>query len=408
MNFVFFTFRDFKNEGGGTIRMYGVLNALVKTGAEVTLISNAENYSKFDPKIRHVFLGASLPKKAVFQALVALLPSRLVAAVFQKRLQPIIHTINENINEQTKLFFFEYLDNSLGFLLKGTGNIDHYYNDIHGVAPVEFDYQRKNAKNWRTKLLFRLKYDLADLLDRKVMENAKGIIYSSQGMEHYFAQKYRLANVQTYILPNLLADEVAGLEVDKDLAATIKQQYAIKEEETVLLFSGGYKPTAGVEDLVRVCEKLLVLRSDLRLILIGGGPAKKEVEDYVERHQLQDRIIFIERVDYHELPTYQSLADIIVCPDRMNAFSNMILHLKYLDALMANRIVLNGAFDSVLEINPNEELSLNFTPSDMVDLYDKLLFAIENKEILLSKYRWNRSYALRNLTYASAIKTLKY
>ncbi len=48
MQYVFFSMRNFKRDGGGSIRMYGVLNALADRGHDVTFISNATTFVKFD------------------------------------------------------------------------------------------------------------------------------------------------------------------------------------------------------------------------------------------------------------------------------------------------------------------------------------------------------------------------
>lgn len=408
MNFVFFTFRDFKKEGGGTIRMYGVLNALAKNDIQITFISNAQDYSKFDSGIKHVFLDLKFLHKSFFQALLAILPATLVALLFRKYLTRVNETITKNSNPESRLFFFEYLDNSLGYLLKKTGRISNYYNDIHGIATIEFDYQSKTTNSFLKKILFRLKFYLAHNLDKKVMENADGIIFSSKVMQQFFSGKYNIESVKSYILPNLLAENVAENRIDLELQKTLRNQYNIRPHETVLFFAGGFKPTAGVDDLVEVFFKLTEKYKHLKLILIGEGPSRNEVNTFVKKNDLDDQVIFIDRIDYQDLLTYQSLSDIIICPDKMNGFSNMIIHLKYLDSLLSNKIVLNGAFDSVREINPNEELSINFTPSDRENLYDKLTYSIDHIKILSEKYSTTKIYALKNLTYQSYINTLLY
>ena len=56
MEFIFFTVKDFNKEGGGTIRMYGIINELAKQGNKVILFSNAQNLSAFHPAVKHVYI----------------------------------------------------------------------------------------------------------------------------------------------------------------------------------------------------------------------------------------------------------------------------------------------------------------------------------------------------------------
>ena len=75
--FVFFSMNDFVNEGGGTIRMQGILNELAKSGQEVIFISNAENKDGFHPSIKHISIAYKFSRndKRRFQFLLGLFPA---------------------------------------------------------------------------------------------------------------------------------------------------------------------------------------------------------------------------------------------------------------------------------------------------------------------------------------------
>ena len=60
---LFFTLNDFKNDGGSTIRMKGIVNALAEADQRVVLFSNAETHGRFHSSIKHIFLGVNISKK---------------------------------------------------------------------------------------------------------------------------------------------------------------------------------------------------------------------------------------------------------------------------------------------------------------------------------------------------------
>ena len=126
----------------------------------------------------------------------------------------------------------------------------------------------------------------------------------------------------------------------------------------------------------------------------------------VKEKNLSDKVIFIGRIPYDHLRTYQDLATIIVCPDKQNVYSELIIHVKYLNALISGKIVVNGSFKSVKEVNFNESLSINFRPSDVESLSASLKYCIDNLDKLKDKYCNNKKYAEDNLTYSSHIKVL--
>lgn len=406
MNYIFFTLRDFNKVGGGSIRIYGVLNALAETGKQVILISNAKSHDQFHPSIRHIFIGVYFEKKALLQGLLALLPVSILIRIFPKlfiRLEDIFVKIDQN---NSKLFFFEYLDNSIGYILKRSGIINHYVNDIHGVSTIEFDYLRKNTTSIVRKVIYHFKYILSERLDKKVFEYADGIIYSSEAMKRYFENKYNMQKTKNYVLPNLLSVDAGQIVVDEKQREALLHSLQLEPNDFVFLFAGGYKPTSGVDDLVEIFQQLSQKYQNLKLVLIGDGPLKKKVRAMVIEKGISDSVILIDSVPYTQLVTYQSLARILVCPDRYNEFSNLIIHLKYLDSLIANRIVVNSRFGSVDEINRDDKLSISFVASDKADLYHKLEMCVLNYDKLNEQYKGTREYALKHLSYKSKISVL--
>ena len=247
MRFVFFSMRNFEREGGGTIRMYGVLNALAEEGNEVVFISNAKNLKKFNSKIKHIYIGQEISnqKKRIFQGLIAILPTFIISILYFRILKKIKKVLKTNQVDNNKIYFFEYLDNSLGYILKKRKFIKHYVNDIHGIATIEFEYQFKKARNSKARMINRLKYLSSNSLDRKVFNYADGIIYASEAMKEYYENKYsKVKGKKAYILPNALTDEIANKKIDTELRQFLLKKYNIKEKDFILFFAGGYKPTA--------------------------------------------------------------------------------------------------------------------------------------------------------------------
>ncbi len=406
MKFVFFSMRNFVREGGGTIRMYGVLNALAEAGNDVIFISNAKKLEKFNAKIKHINIGyeVSTKKKSIFQGLLAFLPSILVGFFYYKMLRKIKKSLKGKENEN--IYFFQYLDNSVGYLLKRRRVIKNYINDIHGVVPLEFQYQVDTAVNKKTKLLYKAKYILSEVLDKKVFTKAYGFLFASSSMKQHFEDKYEfIKHKKAYILPNALNNESVLKTVDVKLKQKLINKYNL-QNNFIVFFAGGYKATAGVEDLIQAFYKFNKENSKIKMILIGQGVTKKYCIELSNDLDLSKKIIFIDKIPYEDLLTYQNLANVIVCPDRQNLYSELIVHLKYFDALNSGRIVINGGFKSVKEINNEDSLSMSFKPSDVESLYFSLKNCKENYYELNMKYEKSKKFAQENLTYKKLIDVL--
>jgi glycosyltransferase involved in cell wall biosynthesis len=411
MKTVFFSLRTFEKDGGGTIRMYGILNALAEKGHEVIFISNAKKLDRFHPAIQHIHIDWVFNEKdkRVFQGLLGALPPFLIKLKYQKFIDHIQKILKQHELQNRNIVFFEYLDNSVGYLLKKLNIIKSYINDIHGIATIEFKYQMENGLGWKTRLINRIKYNVSNSLDYKVFKNALGFIFASKAMDNYFKEQYPFINgKEICILPYVISKESLKNEVNLQLRESLIEKFGIKPADFVFFFAGGFKPTAGVEDLINAFAVLNSKHNNLRLLILGRGDAALlQYKQLVDQHMINNKVQFIDSVPYAHLRTYQDLAHVIVCPDRQNPYSELIVHLKYFDALASGKIVVNSGFNSVKEINYDERLSLNFTPSSDADLTRVLEESINNYNLLQQRYSNNLQVLENELTYNTVISAFE-
>ena len=408
MKYYFFTLRDFKKEVGENVRMYGMLNSLAAQGHEVVFISNAEDHKAFHPAIRHEYIGYDFQEKRKLQGLLALLPASVVYQQFRPLFDKVEAAIARAGVGSAPVCFFDYLDNTIGYLLKAKGVIRAYINDVHGISTIEQAYQQSTARSGYQRWVHRGKYFLVDSLDRKVFEGAAGLIYGSSSMQQYYEQRYRLRGKQSFVVPYLVGEDALKRQPDPARQQELKAQLGLAESDFVVLFIGTYKQTGGMDDLIKAFDLLHRDHAASKLILIGGGPYKDYCVALAQQLPATKAIHFISHIPYAEMATYQSLAHVVVCPDKENPFSQHVVHVKYFDALISGRLVINGAFESVKEINKDEALSLTFKPSDVADLYARLVYCHDHYEELCKKYAGVKEYVAQHLTYNAYVKNLRF
>jgi len=95
-----------------------------------------------------------------------------------------------------------------------------------------------------------------------------------------------------------------------------------------------------------IIEALNILKDkiDVPLVIVGRATAyKTKLTEYIHKHQLQDRVIFLHEVDFHELPSLYQLAKLFVYPSLFEGFGIPIV-----EALNAHVPVI-GAKGSCLQ-----------------------------------------------------------
>lgn len=405
-NLSFFTLRDFNKHGGGGLRILGIVNALSLTNVNARIFLNDSGYNKtlISNKVDRTNINVyfSQFEKRIIQFLIAFLPVFFVTFIFKKKISKLRLVLDDSSIKNQEIVFFEYLDLSIGYVLKTKGVIKGYICDIHGIGPNEFKYKKNNV------FLNKMKYFAAVLLERKVFSRASGFIFASKSMQNYFHSNYpKIKHKKHIIIPYCVETDACLSEVDSALLGSIRDKFDIKENDEIIFFAGSFKYIGGITCLVKAYKQVLDTKSEAKLFLIGTGEEVEAVRDIIKSNELSSKVIHLDKIPYSQLRTYQEIASVIVCPDRDNLFSHMVLHLKYLDSLASNKIVINGMFDSVMEINNHEELSINFQPSSISSLVERIIFSLKHREVLLNRYKNNNNYVKDNFTYENAISELK-
>lgn len=403
-HYVFFTLNDFTKDGGETVRIRGIANALAAQKQDVKMVSNMTNKDGFSTAIELIELGYSMNKrqKRVFQFLVSVLPF-FILRLFYYRLYKHCNDVLEN-NDLTgqEVIFCGYLDNSIGYFLKRSGASIKVLNDIHGIGPIEFKY--KVSHNIFEKTYNQLRHWSACHLDRKVFGLADGFIFVSKAMQDYFSGLYpQIRDKKSYIVRDGVSTTLCRQKVDVALLKRLQKKYHLTEQDEVVFFAGNFKDLGGVIDLFEAFREVLTKRDDVKMVLVGEGEHYRRVQKRIRTSGLEAKIILTGRVPYGHLKTYQQLADIIVCPDKKHLYSELIPHIKYYDALASGKIVINGDFASIREINKDETMSVSFKPSDIDDLAEKIIFCLKNRDLLDQKYSSVKDVTCREFSYDKAI-----
>jgi len=111
----------------------------------------------------------------------------------------------------------------------------------------------------------------------------------------------------------------------------------------------------GQDVLIEAMPEIITSITDPHLLLIGEGPYKKELEKRIKNLGLEDRVTFVGRVRYPDLPRYICVGDVFAMPSRSRLAGLEVegLGIVYLEASACGLPVIGGisggAPDAVLQ-----------------------------------------------------------
>jgi glycosyltransferase involved in cell wall biosynthesis len=141
--------------------------------------------------------------------------------------------------------------------------------------------------------------------EQALLTAADRVIVVSNALQRY-AIRVGVAPDRITVVPNGVDLELFEQARGDD----IRGRYGLNEA-VVIGFAGSLKPWHGVRDLITA---FALLPPNTRLLIVGDGPERKEIEADLNRQRLADRVVLTGAVPHAEMPFYLAAIDIAVAP----------------------------------------------------------------------------------------------
>ncbi len=144
-------------------------------------------------------------------------------------------------------------------------------------------------------------------IKKKSLQNCNKIICSSKDEIEVLKNIFKIpdSKIEFMINPHNLSlfKKRNKIEVCKKLE--------INPNKIYFLYVGRLTINKGIEDLLYVFNELKSIYTESSLILIGDGPLKKKILDYVEKNNLKERISLKGRLSHDEICYYYNISSIL-------------------------------------------------------------------------------------------------
>jgi glycosyltransferase involved in cell wall biosynthesis len=187
-----------------------------------------------------------------------------------------------------------------------------------------------------------------------------------------------------YVVPN-------GIEVDN--IETIKP--AIIKNNNTIIYVGNLVERKGVHFLLKALISIKRKIPNIYLLIAGSGPQEESLRHMVLKHNLNDNVCFLGFIRGEEKYSYIKAAKILVLPTLWESLPIVILEgMACGKPIVASNV---GGIPFLINDGTNGYL---IDPGDIQNLADKIVFLLQNKEILsnmgeanlikIQNYRWEK------------------
>jgi glycosyltransferase involved in cell wall biosynthesis len=222
---------------------------------------------------------------------------------------------------------------------------------------------------------------------------AKTIISVSEPIRKEYEQ--RTGRKITTVLP------LIPFEKPKKSRIEVRKFLGIEEDDKVMIYVGSIKTLKGSDFLVNSFiknGKEFFERNKLKMIFIGEGELKTQLNTLVEKNNMRKEIIFLGGKKKEEIPDYMIASDIFVFASEVEGTP-----LSLLEAMHNKLMVIATDVTGINNIIQNKVNGLLYKWNDFDSFRSALEFTLENNDECKKMIDFAKNITLKNYDYQKNI-----
>lgn len=353
---------------GVTTSIKMLKTALEKMHHEVYIVTANLDNNKFiyDKKNKIIYLPGI--KTGIYET--------KLTGIYSKKAMKIIKEWNlDVIHSQTEFgvgYFSRIVAKKLNLPIVHTYHT-LYEDYVHYVTHGHFD-------NFAKKLAIKItKYYCEKRCDELIVPTDK--------IKDLFINKYNIIKQVNVIPTGIDIDKFKITPSMKKNIQTIKNKYKIKDTDFIIGSVGRIAPEKSFDKLLYNIKDMIKVNTNIKVLLVGGGPDLDNLKKLTKKLNLENYVIFTDKIDYDLVPTYFNIFNVVVSFSKTETQG-----LTIIEGLAASKPTLcieDDSFRSMIEPNYNGYLFKNDTE------FKDYIFKLMNDQKLYKDMSTNA----RNSTY---------
>src|SRR5437773_11366304 len=182
----------------------------------------------------------------------------------------------------------------------------------------------------------------------------------------------------------------------------------------VIGFIGSFFRYEGLDLLVHAVHRLTARRSDVVLLLVGGGEMEPELRAQVKQLRLEKQVVMAGRIPHDRIPGVYALVDVLAYPRYSSRVTELVTPLKPLEAMAMGRALVASDVGGHREIIRHGRVGLLFPPGNVAALADQLELLLVDEHLrqklerqgvvwVCQEHSWDKTTAIYCDVYADAL-----
>jgi len=224
---------------------------------------------------------------------------------FNRTISKMLDTVKADVYEGHAVSGYGFLN-----VLVKHNLSSHFIQTIHGVLADEYVRSHMDtSQTLRTRISNVIMWRLSKI-EHELATKAGLVVTVSQYSLRQIVQYYGVDPAKIRIVPNgvdcLKFRPIDGSEKTKQKIGTAGKK--------CILFVGRLIPRKGLPFLIQAAEQIVKERKDAAFVIVGDGPLRSHLVEYLKKIGLSDYFVFLGDVSDTALPEIYNCADVFALP----------------------------------------------------------------------------------------------
>jgi glycosyltransferase involved in cell wall biosynthesis len=142
---------------------------------------------------------------------------------------------------------------------------------------------------------------------------------------------------------------------------------------------GGFQRWHGLDKLLEALALVSKILPEVRLLLVGDGPARPFVEENIYRLNLEKHVTITGFLPHARIPQLLAIADVVTVPYPKLPQEMWFSPLKLYEYMAAGKAIVASSAGQINNVIRHDENGLLVTPGDVADLAQACLHLLQNE-----------------------------
>ncbi|MFC1517578.1 glycosyltransferase family 4 protein [Candidatus Margulisiibacteriota bacterium] len=244
------------------------------------------------------------------------------------------------------------------------------YNDVV-TETLDFFIKHKMYSRWERFLKSNpLSKFIITGFEKIIFKNADAVIAVTPELKKYILKLVKINQRKVTVIPNGCNINTINIQ-DKMLC---RKKLGLAQDDIYLCHIGSLNPWQGIDDVLDSLALLIKESPKTKLLLIGEGPYRDNLERKIADLNLEDHVIFTGHLPHEKINTYIGASDICMFLKTLTSYG--LSSLKLYEYLAAGKPIIGRDIPSISFIKKNDVgilLPLNASPKIVKDAIKKFL-----------------------------------